>query len=118
MTAKSFSFTSFRKEKLRSRTASRSQRLAGLPVSVIERAKDVLRGSKDTSSRFSPTRRRAVSATAAAAKAASQVSLFAMTNENAIDELRSVDVDDLSPEESKAFLHRDQTKDHLKIVIT
>jgi hypothetical protein len=41
---------------------------------------------------------------AAAAKVASQVSLFAMTNENAIDELRSVDADSLSPEESKAFL--------------
>ena len=41
---------------------------------------------------------------AAAAKVASQVSLFAITNESAIEELRSIDVDRLSPEESKNLL--------------
>jgi DNA mismatch repair protein MutS len=85
-------------------------RLAGLPVSVIERAKDVLtRLERYELAVFADEKKSGLGA-AAAAKAASQVSLFAMTNENAIDELRSVDVDDLSPEESKAFLHQMKRK--------
>ncbi|MEO8042630.1 MAG: DNA mismatch repair protein MutS, partial [Acidobacteriota bacterium] len=85
-------------------------RLAGLPVSVIERAKDVLtRLERYELAVFADEKKTGLGA-AAAAKAASQVSLFAMTNENAIDELRSVDVDDLSPDESKAFLHQMKRK--------
>jgi DNA mismatch repair protein MutS len=85
-------------------------RLAGLPVSVIERAKDVLtRLERYELAVFADEKKSGLGA-AAAAKAASQVSLFAMTNENAIDELRSVDLDDLSPEESKAFLHQMKRK--------
>ena len=85
-------------------------RLAGLPVSVIDRAKDVLgRLERYELAVFADEKKSGLGA-AAAAKVASQVSLFAMTNENAIDELRSVDVDDLSPEESKAFLHQMKRK--------
>ncbi|MEP7148004.1 MAG: DNA mismatch repair protein MutS [Acidobacteriota bacterium] len=85
-------------------------RLAGLPVSVIERAKDVLtRLERYELAVFADEKKSGLGA-AAAAKVASQVSLFAMTNENAIDELRTVDIDDLSPEESKAFLHQMKRK--------
>ena len=79
-------------------------KLAGLPVSVIERAKDVLtRLERYELAVFAEEKKTGLGA-AAAAKAASQVSLFAITNENAIDDLRSTDIESLSPEESKAFL--------------
>lgn len=85
-------------------------RLAGLPVSVIERAKDVLtRLERYELAVFADERKTGLGA-AAAAKAASQVSLFAITNENAIDELRSTDIDDLSPEDSKTFLREMKRK--------
>jgi DNA mismatch repair protein MutS len=79
-------------------------KLAGLPVSVIERAKDVLgRLERYELAVFADEKKSGLGA-AAAAKVASQVSLFAITNENAIDELRSTDIDGLSPEESKSLL--------------
>jgi DNA mismatch repair protein MutS len=79
-------------------------KLAGLPPSVIERAKDVLtRLERYELAVFADEKKTGLGA-AAAAKVASQVSLFAITNESAIDELRSVDVDGLSPEESKSLL--------------
>jgi DNA mismatch repair protein MutS len=79
-------------------------KLAGLPVSVIERAKDVLeRLERYELAVFADEKKSGLSA-AAAAKAASQVSLFAIANENAIDELRATDIDNLTPEESKALL--------------
>ena len=79
-------------------------KLAGLPGSVIERAKDVLtRLERYELAVFADEKKSGLSA-AAAAKAASQVSLFAITNENAIDELRATDIDSLSPEASKTLL--------------
>ncbi len=79
-------------------------KLAGLPVSVIERAKDVLaRLERYELAVFADEKKTGLSS-AAAARAVSQVSLFAITNENAIDDLRSTDIDGLSPEESKSFL--------------
>jgi DNA mismatch repair protein MutS len=85
-------------------------RLAGLPASVIERAKDVLaRLERYELAVFADDKRTGLSA-AAAAKAASQVSLFAITNENAIDDLRTADVDTMSPEETKVFLREMKRK--------
>ena len=79
-------------------------KLAGLPSSVIERAKDVLaRLERYELAVFAEEKKTGLGA-AAAAKVASQVSLFAITNENAIDELRSIDLDGLSPDDSKQFL--------------
>ena len=79
-------------------------KLAGLPPNVIERAKDVLsRLERYELAVFADDKKTGLGA-AAAAKAAAQVSLFAITNESAIDELRTTDIDDLSPEESKALL--------------
>ena len=79
-------------------------KLAGLPVPVIERAKDVLtRLEKYELAVFADEKRSGVAA-AAAGKAAAQASLFAMANEAAIDELRDVSIDELTPEESKDLL--------------
>lgn len=85
-------------------------KLAGLPGSVIERAKDVLaRLERYELAVFADEKKSGLSA-AAAAKAASQVSLFAITNENAIDELRAADIDGMSPEETRAFLREMKRK--------
>ena len=79
-------------------------KLAGLPGSVIDRAKDVLiRLERYELAVFADEKKTGLGA-AAAAKVASQVSLFAITNETAIDDLRSTNIDELSPDESKAFL--------------
>ena len=79
-------------------------KLAGLPVPVIERAKDVLmRLEKYELAVFADEKKSGVAA-AAAGKAAAQASLFAMANEAAIDELRDVSIDELTPEESKDLL--------------
>ena len=78
--------------------------LAGLPPRVIHRAKEVL--SKLESHELavfadaSPTG----IAHAAGKKLASQLSLFAIANERAIDELRSLDVEKLSAEETREIL--------------
>ncbi|PYS90059.1 MAG: DNA mismatch repair protein MutS [Acidobacteria bacterium] len=79
-------------------------KLAGLPVKVIERAKDVLtKLEKYELAVFKQEKQSGLSA-AAGRSAASQVSLFAIANENAIDQLRAVNVENLSPEDSKALL--------------
>ncbi|PYS97866.1 MAG: hypothetical protein DMF63_18545 [Acidobacteria bacterium] len=79
-------------------------KLAGLPGSVIDRAKDVLiRLERYELAVFADEKKTGLGA-AAAAKVASLVSLFAITNETAIDDLRSTNIDELSPDESKAFL--------------
>ena len=79
-------------------------RLAGLPSQVIERAKDVLsRLEKYELAVFADERKSGIAA-AASAKAAAQVSLFAMANESAIDQIKGTDIENLSPEESKALL--------------
>ena len=85
-------------------------RLAGLPQPVIERAKDVLaRLERYELAVFADEKKTGLSA-AAAARAASQVSLFAITNECAIEELRTTDIDELSPEESKDLLREIKQK--------
>jgi DNA mismatch repair protein MutS len=73
-------------------------RLAGLPYSVIERAKDVLaRLERYELAVFAEEKKNGLDA-AAASKAAAQVSLFAVSNEIAIDSLREIDVENMSPE--------------------
>ena len=79
-------------------------KLAGLPVSVIERARDVLaKLEKYELAVFAEDDQKGF-AMAAGKRAASQVSLFAISNEAAIDELRSTPVEALSPEQSKDLL--------------
>lgn len=81
-------------------------RLAGLPPPVIERAKNVLEKlEKYELAVFSDERPEGL-AKAAGGRLAAQFSLFAVTNESAIDELRSTEIDDLSADESKQLLAR------------
>jgi DNA mismatch repair protein MutS len=79
-------------------------RLAGLPGTVIDRANEVLKTLEKYELAVFADEKPAGVAAAAARGAASQFSLFAISNECAIDELRSVDVDSISPEQSKELL--------------
>lgn len=79
-------------------------KLAGLPVKVIERAKDVLAKLERYELAVFADEKKTGLNSAAARAAASQVSLFAVANENAIDRLRDVDVAGLSPDETRALL--------------
>ncbi len=79
-------------------------KLAGLPLQVIERAKDVLQKLEKYELAVFADEKHVGVAAAASRSIASQVSLFAIANETAIDELRHIDVDSLSSEESKALL--------------
>jgi DNA mismatch repair protein MutS len=79
-------------------------RLAGLPVSVIERAKSVLsKLEKYELAVFASEPRNGLGAAAEKARAA-QVSLFALNNEGTVDELRNANLAEMSAEESKALL--------------
>ncbi|MDM7924301.1 MAG: DNA mismatch repair protein MutS [Pyrinomonadaceae bacterium] len=80
-------------------------RLAGLPPKVIDRAKDVLaKLERYELAVFADEKRSGLSA-AAGRSAASQVSLFAMSNEAVIDELRTVEVSEMKPEDAKELLN-------------
>ncbi|HLA94092.1 MAG TPA: DNA mismatch repair protein MutS, partial [Pyrinomonadaceae bacterium] len=79
-------------------------RLAGLPQSVIERAKDVLtRLEKYELAVFADESAKGL-AMAAGRKAASQTSLFDLANETAINELRNASVDTMTPEDGLNLL--------------
>lgn len=79
-------------------------RLAGLPRSVIERANAVLEKlEKYELAVFADERRDGIEK-AAGAKAAAQVSLFAVSNESVLDELRNIDTSKLTGDEAKRLL--------------
>lgn len=79
-------------------------RLAGLPASVIQRAKEVLaRLEKYELAVFADQTSNGMNK-AAASRAAAQFSLFAISNESVIDQLRTIDVDGLPPEGAKSLL--------------
>jgi DNA mismatch repair protein MutS len=95
--------------KLREGKASKSYgiavaKLAGLPVGVIERAKSVLEKLEKYELAVFADEKRTGLAKAAGSHVASQVSLFAVTNETAINELRNTDINALSPDESRDLL--------------
>jgi DNA mismatch repair protein MutS len=86
--------------------------LAGLPAKAIARAREVLEKlekyelavfSEEKKAAASDALEKAVSR-AGKSKLASQISLFAVSNENVIDELRETDVESFSPEEAKKLL--------------
>lgn len=85
-------------------------KLAGLPVDVIARAREVLTKLEKYELAVFEDEKRTGLAKAAAKGAASQFSLFAINNEGAIDELRVTDVDSLTGEESKLLLTRLKSK--------
>ena len=79
-------------------------RLAGLPQVVIERAKSVLEKlEKYELAVFSDESKNGIQK-AAGMKAAAQVSLFAISNENILEELRSADVASLTGDDAKRLL--------------
>lgn len=79
-------------------------RLAGLPTTVIERSKEVLSKLEQYELAVFADEGRKGLAMAAGKNIASQFSLFAISNEAAIDELRSAEIEKLSPEASKDLL--------------
>jgi len=85
-------------------------KLAGLPNSVIERAKDVLNKLEQYELAVFADEKKSGLAKAAGGSAATQFSLFAVANESAIDELREVNIENLSPDEAKALLSRVKDK--------
>jgi DNA mismatch repair protein MutS len=85
-------------------------RLAGLPQSVIERARNVLAKLEEYElAVFSSEKPTGIAAAAGRSKA-SQFSLFAISNESAIDDLRNMDLSALSADESKALLENLKSK--------
>lgn len=89
-------------------------KLAGLPQKVIERAKDVLaKLEKYELAVFAENKNEGVEKAvnrAGQSKMASQFSLFAISNENVIDELRAIEIADLNPIEAKLILEELQKK--------
>lgn len=85
-------------------------RLAGLPANVIERASEVLKKLEKyelavfADEKFQKNGLDKAVERASKSRAASQFSLFAISNENVIDELRELEIDKLSPEQAKEFL--------------
>lgn len=79
-------------------------RLAGLPVSVIERAREVLAKLEEYELAVFSGEKPTGFAAAAGRSKASQVSLFTISNENTIDDLRNTDISALTPDESKTLL--------------
>lgn len=84
-------------------------KLAGLPQKVIERAKDVLAKLEKYELAVFAENKNAEGLEkafdrAGQSKMASQFSLFAISNENVIDELRSIDCQNLTPQEAHLFL--------------
>jgi DNA mismatch repair protein MutS len=79
-------------------------RLAGLPQPVIERAKSVLEKlEKYELAVFGDDSKNGMQK-AVGMKAAAQVSLFAISNENVLDEIRSTDIASLSGDDAKRLL--------------
>jgi DNA mismatch repair protein MutS len=85
-------------------------KLAGLPAKVIDRAKSVLEKLEKYELAVFAEQKQEGLAKAAVGRIASQFSLFAVNNESAIDELRSIDIESLSADESKAMLERIKAK--------
>ncbi len=79
-------------------------KLAGLPASVIERAKSVLEKLEEYELAVFASEKKEGLAHAAGGRLAAQFSLFAVTNETAINELRDAKIEDLSADESKQLL--------------
>ncbi|MEJ7623115.1 MAG: DNA mismatch repair protein MutS [Pyrinomonadaceae bacterium] len=73
-------------------------KLAGLPASVVERAKSVLEKLEKYELAVFADEQPSGLPRAAGARAAAQASLFAIADESAIDDLRRTDVGSLSPE--------------------
>ncbi len=81
-------------------------KLAGLPGKVIERAKGVLEKLEKYELAVFADEKKEGLAKAAGGRLTAQYSLFAVANEDAIDELRDLKIDELSADEAKRLLSR------------
>jgi DNA mismatch repair protein MutS len=79
-------------------------KLAGLPLSVVERAKQVLEKLQQYELLVFSSEQRQGLAHAAGSSVAAQFSLFEVNNESAIEELRNSSVEALSPQDAKQML--------------
>jgi DNA mismatch repair protein MutS len=90
--------------------------LAGLPQTVIERAKEVLQKLEKyelavfADEKFQKQGLDKAVERASGNRAATQFSLFAISNENIIDELREIEIEKLSPEKAKEILNNLKNK--------
>jgi DNA mismatch repair protein MutS len=90
--------------------------LAGLPIKTIMRAKEVLAKLEKyelavfADAKQNPTALETAVGRASQNKMASQFSLFAITNETVIEELRQLKTEDLSPQEAKQLLEELKNK--------
>ncbi len=91
-------------------------KLAGLPQKVIERAKDVLAKLEKyelavfADPKLNQTPLENAVSQHSKGKIAAQFSLFAITNENVVEELRGMDLDKISSNEAKIILQNIQAK--------
>ncbi len=83
--------------------------LAGLPQKTIARAKEVLEKLEKYELAVFATEKKGLDKVARK-QIASQFSLFAISNENVVDELRDVELDNLSDSEAKSLLAEMQRK--------
>ena len=79
-------------------------KLAGMPISVVQRAKDVLSKLEQYELAVFEDESRRGLGKASAQKAAAQVSLFAISNETVVDQLRNVDIAGMSEGDAKSLL--------------
>lgn len=83
--------------------------LAGLPAKTIARAKEVLEKLEKYELAVFATEKKGLDKVARK-QIASQFSLFAISNENVVDELREVEIDNLSDAEAKIVLKEMQKR--------
>ncbi|MEP7076544.1 MAG: DNA mismatch repair protein MutS, partial [Acidobacteriota bacterium] len=79
-------------------------KLAGLPAKIIERAKEVLEKLEKYELAVFADEKSTGLGKAAAQRAASQVSLFAISNEGVVDQLRSLNVESINETDAKKIL--------------
>lgn len=84
-------------------------KLAGLPSKTIERAKDVLAKLEKYELAVFATEKKGLDKVARK-QIAAQFSLFAVSNENVIDELREINIETLTGEEAKNIMSEMQKK--------
>ena len=84
-------------------------KLAGLPQKTVERAKEVLEKLEKYELAVFATEKQGLDK-AARKHAASQISLFAISNENVIEDLRNIEIEKMSDSEAKKALFEIQKK--------
>lgn len=85
-------------------------KLAGLPIAVIDRAKDVLKKLEKYELAVLSEGKETGLATAAGKSVASQFSLFDLANESALKEIRDINIDSMTADETLELLRNIKAK--------